>query len=73
MYSEIKTDHMFLCFYNNNNNNNNNKSRTDIIRQANRQGILIKHKQNKACQLIDMSVSSDSNISAKEYEKFSKI
>ena len=34
--------------------------------QANGPGIVIKQKQNRTCQLIDMSVSSDSNISAKE-------
>ena len=32
----------------------------------------MKHKQNKMCQLIDMSVLSDSNNSAKEFEKRSK-
>ena len=47
-------------------------SRTGRIIQANRPDIVIKHKQNKACQLIDMSVPSDSNISAKEFEKLSK-
>ena len=46
--------------------------RTDRTIQANRPDIIIKHKQNKTCQLIDMSVSSDSNISAKEFEKLSK-
>ena len=40
--------------------------------QANKQYIVIKHKQNKTGQLIDMSVSLDSNISVKEFEKFSK-
>ena len=40
--------------------------------QANKPDIVIKHKQNKTCQLIDMSVPSDSNISAKEFEKLSK-
>ena len=40
--------------------------------QANRPDIVIKHKQNKTCQLIDISVASDSNISAKEFEKLSK-
>ena len=34
--------------------------------------IVIKNKQNKACQLIDMSVQLDSNISAKEFEKLSR-
>ena len=46
--------------------------RTDRTIQANRPDIIIKHKQNKTCQLIDMSVPSDSNISAKEFEKLSK-
>ena len=40
--------------------------------QANRQDIVIKHKQNKTCQLIDMNVPSDSNISAKVFEKLSR-
>ena len=40
--------------------------------QANRPDIVIKHKHHKTCQLIDMSVSSDSNIFAKEFEKCSK-
>ena len=31
-------------------------------------GYIIKHKQSKTCQLIDMSVQSDGNISAKEFE-----
>ena len=34
--------------------------------------MLIKHKQNKTCQLIDMSVSSEGNISAKVFGKLSK-
>ena len=46
--------------------------RTDRTIQANRPDIVIKHKQNKTCQLIYMSVPSDSNISAKEFEKLSK-
>ena len=46
--------------------------RTDRTIQANRPDIVIKHKQNKTCQLVDMSVPSDSNISAKEFEKLSK-
>ena len=41
--------------------------RTDRTIQANRPDIIIKYKQNKTCQLIDMS-----NISAKEFEKLSK-
>ena len=40
--------------------------------QANRTGILIKHKQNKTSQLRDMSVLSDGNISAKESERLSR-
>ena len=46
--------------------------RTNITLQANRPDIVIKHKQNKACQLIDMSVPSGSNISAKQLEKLIK-
>ena len=42
--------------------------RTDRTIQANRADIVIKHKQNKTCQLIDMSVPSNSNISAKDLE-----
>ena len=47
-------------------------TRTDRTLPASRADIVIKHKQNKTCQLIDMSVPSDSNISAKEFEKLSK-
>ena len=46
--------------------------RTNITLQANRPDIVIKHKQNKACQLIDTIVPSDSNISAKQPEKLIK-
>ena len=46
--------------------------RTDRTIQANRPDIIIKHKQSKTCQLIEMSVPSDNNISAKEFEKRSK-
>ena len=46
--------------------------RTDRKLQASRPDLVIKHKRNKTCQLIDMSVPSDSNISAKEFEKRSK-
>ena len=46
--------------------------RTDRTIQANRSNIIIKHKQNETCQLIDMSVPPDSNISAKESEKLRK-
>ena len=42
--------------------------RTNRTIQANRPGIVIKHKQNKTHQLIDMSVPSNSNISAKDLE-----
>ena len=46
--------------------------RTDITIQANRPEIVIKQKQNKTCQRIHMSVPSDSNISAKDFEKLSR-
>ena len=46
--------------------------RTDRTIQADRPDILMKLKQNKTCQLTDMSVPSDSNISAKEFEKLSR-
>ena len=46
--------------------------RTDRTIQDNRPDIVMNHKQNKMCQLIDMSVLSDSNNSAKEFEKRSK-
>ena len=46
--------------------------RTDKTIQAKRPVIVIKHKQNKTCQLTDMSVPSASNISAKVFEKLSK-
>ena len=46
--------------------------RTDRTIQANRSDIVIKHKQNKTCQFIDMTVPSDGNISAKEFEKLRK-
>ena len=46
--------------------------RTDRTIQANRPDIIIKHKQNKTCQLIDMSMPSDSNISTNEFEKLGK-
>ena len=44
--------------------------RNDRTIQANRPDRVIKHTQNKTCQLIDMSVPSNSNISAKESEKY---
>ena len=46
--------------------------RTDRTIQDNSSDIVIKHKKNKACQLIDMSVSSDRNNPAKQFEKLSK-
>ena len=46
--------------------------RTDKIRQFKRPDIAIKNKQNKTCQMINMNVPSDSNISAKDFEKLSK-
>ena len=46
--------------------------KTDRTIQANKSNIVIKHQQNKTCQMIDMSVPSDSNISAKEFEKLNK-
>ena len=46
--------------------------RTKRTIQANKPNIVIKHKQNKTSQLIDMSVPSYSNISAKESEKLGK-
>ena len=46
--------------------------RTDRTIQANRPDIVIKDKLNKKCKLIDMSVPSDNNVSAKEFEKLSK-
>ena len=46
--------------------------RTDRTIQANRPDRVIKHTQNKLCQLIDISLPSNSNIFAKESEKLSK-
>ena len=46
--------------------------RTDGTIQAKKPDVVIKHKRNKMCQLIDISVPSYSNISAKEFEKLSK-
>ena len=46
--------------------------RTDKTIQANMQDIVIKYKQNKSCQLIDMNVPSDSNIAAEKFEKLNK-
>ena len=39
--------------------------RTDRAIQANRPHIVVKDKQNKTCQLVDETVPSDGNISAK--------
>ena len=47
-------------------------SRTDRTIQANQPDIIIKHKQNKTYQFTDMSIPSDSNISANEFEKLGK-
>ena len=41
--------------------------------QANRSDIVITQKQNKTFPMIQMSMSSDSNISAKEFENLSNI
>ena len=46
--------------------------RTDRAIQTNRLDIVIKHKESKTCKLTDMSVPSDSIISAKEFEKLRK-
>ena len=46
--------------------------RADRTIQAKKPDIVIKYKQKKMCQLIDISVSSDSNISDKQFEKRSK-
>ena len=39
---------------------------------ANRPDIVIKDKTNNTCMIIDMSILSDRNISAKVFEKLSK-
>ena len=46
--------------------------RTGRTIHANRPDIVIKHKQNQTCQLIDMIVPSDSNIFVQEFEKCRK-
>ena len=47
--------------------------RTDRTIQANKPDIiLIKHKQNKTYQFIDMGMPSDSNVSSKELGKLSR-
>ena len=45
---------------------------TDRTIQANRPDIVVKDKQNNTCLLIDMSIPSDRNVSAKVFEKLSK-
>ena len=45
---------------------------TDREIKANRPDIVIKDKQQNACFLIDISVPSDRNISAKLFEKLGK-
>jgi len=45
---------------------------TDRTIQASRPDIAIKDKRNNTCLLIDMSVPSDNNVAAKEFEKLSK-
>ena len=45
---------------------------TDRSIQANRSDIEIKEKTERTCQLIDMSIPSDSNVSAEEFERLSK-
>ena len=45
---------------------------TDRAIQANRPDIVVKNRNDKTCFLIDMSVSSDTNVSLKIFEKLSK-
>ena len=45
---------------------------TDRMIQANRPDIVVKDKRNSTCLLIDMSVPTDKNVSAKVFEKLSK-
>ena len=45
---------------------------TDRTIQDNRPDIIIKDKKAKTCRLINMSLPSDVNISAKEFKKLSK-
>eukprot|EP00795_Rhopilema_esculentum_P016353 gene16353-biopygen5591 len=45
---------------------------TDRTIQANRPDIIVKDKTKNNCLLIDMSVPSDKNVSAKVFEKLSK-
>ena len=46
--------------------------RTDRTIQANRPDIIVKDFKEKACLLIDMSIPTDHNIPAKEFDKLSK-
>ena len=46
--------------------------RTNRKIQANGPDIVIKQKQNKTSQLIDMSLPSDNTISAEEFDKLSR-
>ena len=46
--------------------------RTDRTIQANRPDIIVKDFKEKTCLLIDMSIPTDQNISAKEFDKISK-
>jgi len=45
---------------------------TDRTIQANRPDIIVKDSIEKTCLLIDMSVPTDQNIAAKEFDKLSK-
>ena len=45
---------------------------TDREIKANRPDIIVKHKGNKSCLLIDMSIPTDKNTSVKVMEKLSK-
>ena len=45
---------------------------TDKEIKANKPDIIIKDHINSTCQLIDMTIPSDRNVSIKEVEKFSK-
>ena len=45
---------------------------TDREIKANRPDIIVKGKEQKQCYLIDMTVPSKRNVSAKEVEKLSK-
>ncbi|XP_068737241.1 uncharacterized protein, partial [Montipora capricornis] len=45
---------------------------TDRQIKANRPDIVIKHRQEKSCLLIDMSISTEKNTSVKVIEKLSK-